>query len=487
MSILREGEGKEDEKGVTVKKEENFSEWYNQLVLKAELADYGPVQGTMAIMPYTYAIWERIQAIFNERIKSTGHQNAYFPLFIPESLFKKESEHLKGFTPELFWVTHSGDRELGERVAIRPTSETIIYHFMSRWIRSWRDLPMLLNQWCNITRAEIKDTKLFVRTSEFLWQEGHTAHETKEDAEKEVMIILNFYKELAEDYLAIPVLIGKKPESEKFAGAVYTTTIEGVMPDGKALQLGTSHYLGENFSKHFGVSFLDRESKTSNVHTTSWGMSTRMIGALIMLDSDDMGLILPPLIAPIQVVIVPILFSTEDKAGILKVANDLKSRIEKASIAVKLDDREERSPGFKFNYWEMRGVPVRIEIGPKDLKEESIVIARRDTKEKIKVKNSEAVKAVKKLLDGIQKSLLERNKKFMNQKIFDAKTYDEFRELIKKGFVKVNWCGSEECDKNIKNDTTATNRVIPFDEKKKGKCIYCGKSTETIAYFARSY
>ena len=283
----------EDQKGITVKKNEDFSEWYTQLVSKSELADYGPVKGTMAIMPYGYAIWERIQAIFDKMIKETGHTNAYFPLFIPESFFMRESEHVKGFAPELFWVTKSGDRELEERLAIRPTSETIIYHFMAKWIRSWRDLPMLLNQWCNVARAEIKATKPFVRTSEFLWQEGHTAHLTKEEAEKEVMLALNLYRELSEKYLAIPVILGTKSESEKFPGAVYTLAIEAIMPDGKALQSATSHYLGENFSKHFGVSVLNKEGKQQNVHTTSWGISTRIMGALAMLNSDDKGLMLP--------------------------------------------------------------------------------------------------------------------------------------------------------------------------------------------------
>jgi prolyl-tRNA synthetase len=480
-------EAREKDLGITVRKSEDFSEWYTQLVTKAELADYGPAQGTMAIMPHGYAIWEKIQSAFDSMIKATGHSNAYFPLFIPESFFLKESEHLKGFAPELFWVTKSGERELGERLAVRPTSETIIYHFFARWIRSWRDLPVLLNQWANITRAEIKATKLFIRTSEFLWQEGHTAHMTKDEAEKEVMMIVGFYKDIAEKHLAVPVLVGRKSESEKFAGAVYTTTIEAIMPDGKALQLGTSHYLGENFSKHFGVSFLDKEGKSQNVHTTSWGISTRMIGALAMLDSDDRGLILPPLVAPIQVVIVPIFYSDEDKASVMSASEGLKSRLEKKRLSVRLDMRTERSPGWKFNYWELKGVPVRIEVGPRDLKEGSVMVVRRDTGEKLKVRNEEAVKKAGRLLKEIQKNILKQNKKSMKEKIFAAKSYESFKEYVGKGFVKVNWCGKESCEKKIKEETTATNRVIPFDERKKGRCIVCGSETDIMAYFAKAY
>ena len=476
-----------DEKGITVRKSEDFSEWYIQLVTKAELADYGPVQGSMAIMPYGYAIWEKIQETLNTMIKASGHSNAYFPLLIPEGFFLKESEHIKGFAPELFWVTRAGERELGERLAIRPTSETIIYSFMAKWIRSWRDLPMLLNQWCNITRAEIKSTKLFIRTSEFLWQEGHTAHSTKEEAEKEVMDALGWYKELAEDYLSIPVLAGMKSESEKFAGAVYTMAIEAIMPDGKALQCGTSHYLGENFSKHFGVSYLDKEGKSRNAHTTSWGVSTRLMGALVMLNSDDKGLVLPPRIAPIQVVIVPIFYSDEDRTSITKAAEELKTKIEKKRISVKFDNREGRSPGYKFNYWELKGVPVRIEIGPRDLKEGGVVVTRRDTGEKTKVKNDDVVSTLSKLMKDIQRGSLKRNRLLMNDKIFKAGSYDRFKEYIAKGFVKVEWCGSADCEAKIKEETGATNRLISTDEKKKGRCIYCKKDTETVAYFARSY
>jgi prolyl-tRNA synthetase len=438
-------------------------------------------------MPYMYSIWENIQEKFNHMIKETNHLNAYFPLFIPESFFLKESEHLKGFAPELFWVTKSGDRELGEKVAIRPTSETMVYHFMSKWIRSWRDLPMLLNQWCNVARAEIKATRPFLRSSEFLWQEGHTAHATKEEAEKEVIMALEFYKELAEKYLAIPVILGTKTESEKFAGAVYTTTIEAIMPDGKALQSGTSHYLGENFSRHFDVSYADKDGNNKNVHTTSWGISTRLLGALIMLNSDDKGLMLPPKIAPIQAVIVPIFYSEEDKANVSEVASKLSKLLNKKDITTKFDDREGRSPGYKFNYWELKGVPIRIEIGPRDLKENNVVIVRRDTGEKITVKQEEVLKICKTLLKKIQKNIFKKNKELMSSLIFTAKNYDEFKEKVAKGFVKVLWCGSPECEEKIKADTTATSRAIPFKESKKGNCIYCNKPSEITVYFARSY
>lgn len=479
-------EEKTSELGISVKKADNFSEWYTQLVTKAELADYGPVQGTMAIMPYGYSIWERIQSLLDGMLKETGHSNTYFPMMIPESFFQKEAEHLKGFAPELFLITKSGDRDIGERLAIRPTSETIIYTFMAKWVRSWRDLPMLLNQWCNVTRAEIKATKLFIRTSEFLWQEGHTAHSTKEEAEKEVMMILDFYKEIAEKYLGMAVITGRKSDSEKFAGAVYTTTMEAIMPDGKALQLGTSHYLGSDFSKHFGVSFLDKEGRSQNVHTTSWAISTRMIGGLAMLDSDDKGLILPPLIAPIQVVIVPIIFSDDTKAEVLKVAEDIRAVLSK-KFSVKLDSRDDRSPGYKFNYWELKGVPIRIELGPRDLKEGMVVIVRRDTGEKLKVRNNEVQNAIKKLVKEIQKNIFKKNKESMRSMIFDAKDYDSFKEHIGKGFVRISWCGKEACEKKIKEETTATNRVIPFNEKKKGRCIICNDPTETLAYFAKAY
>ena len=445
------------------------------------------MQGTIAIMPYGYAIWEKIQSIFNEMIKSTNHENAYFPMFIPESFFLKESEHMKGFAPELFWITKSGNRDVGERFAVRPTSETIIYHFMSKWIRSWRDLPMLLNQWCNVARAEIKATRPFLRSSEFLWQEGHTAHATKEEAEKEVFLALDFYKELSEKYLSIPVITGMKSESEKFSGAVYTTTIESIMPDGKALQAGTSHYLGENFSKHFEVSYLDKEGKSQNVHTTSWGISTRLLGAIAMLDSDDKGLILPPMIAPIQVVIVPIFYSEEDNVAISNAASNLAKKLSKKHISVKFDNREGRSPGYKFNYWELKGVPIRIDIGPRDLKDGSIVIVRRDTGEKNTVKIDFAVTEIVKTLKAIQKNILNRNKEIMKERMFTANDYNQFKENVSKGFVKVSWCGSAECEEKIKAETTATTRAIPFNEKKKGRCIYCKKDTEIIVYFARSY
>jgi prolyl-tRNA synthetase len=476
-----------EEKGITVKKAENFPEWYTQVVLKAKLADYGPVHGTISFMPNSYAIWENLQRIFGKMIKDTNHLNAYFPMFIPESFLKKEAEHFAGITPEVWWVEHEGDNKLAERLAVRPTSETIIYYFMAKWIRSWRDLPLLLNQWCNIARAEIKDTKPFIRNHEFLWQEGHTAHATYEEAEKEVLMILDFYKNLAENYLAIPVIAGKKAPDEKFPGADYTTAIEGLMPDGKVLQCGTSHHLGQNFSKPFGVKFIDKDSKSKYVYTTSWGISTRLIGAIVMTHGDDKGLVLPPKIADIQAVVIPIFYSDGDKGKIVTKARELRSSIEKAGFRVQIDEREGYSPGYKFNEWEMRGVPVRVELGPKDISEGKAVLVRRDTGEKTKVEMDKVASSLNKLMDEIQNNLFKKAKKFLDDNTYVAKNYKEFKEMIGKGFVKVNWCGKEECDLKIKEETQATNRIIPFGDKKKGKCIYCGDNTETIAYFAKAY
>ncbi|MEM7825295.1 MAG: proline--tRNA ligase, partial [Candidatus Aenigmatarchaeota archaeon] len=387
-----------EQEGLTVKKSENFSEWYVQALLKSELIDYGPVQGTIVLREYSYEIWEKIQSIFNKMIKKSGHKNVYFPLLIPESFLKKEAEHFKGFVPEVFWVTHAGDEKLGERLAIRPTSETIVYYFFSRWIRSWRDLPLLLNQWCNILRAEIKSTKPFVRTSEFLWQEGHTAHATKEEADKEVMLILKFYQDLIEKYLGIPVLVGKKSDREKFAGALYTTTLEAIMPDGKALQMGTSHNLGQNFSKPFEIKFMDKDKKEKYAWTTSWGISTRLIGAVVMTHGDDKGIIIPPRIAPYKAVIVPIYYKKKEKDVLIKKSVKILEMLNKNGIEVIIDKREEYTPGWKFNEWELKGVPLRIEIGPKDIKNNQVVVVRRDNNEKIKIKEKDVLKKIKVLL-----------------------------------------------------------------------------------------
>lgn len=478
-----------EQEGITVKKSEDFSEWYTQVVQKAELAEYGPVQGSICIKQYAFAIWEKIQKIFDDKIKKTGHKNAYFPLLIPESFLRKEAEHFKGFVPEVFWVTHSGDKKIGERLAVRPTSETIIYHFYSKWIRSWRDLPLLLNQWCNILRAEIKSTKPFIRTSEFLWQEGHTAHATKEDADKEVILMLKEYQDLMENYLAIPVLIGKKTEMERFAGALYTTTLEAIMPDGKALQMGTSHNLGQNFSKPFKIKFLDKNGEQKYVWTTSWGMSTRLIGALIMVHGDDKGLILPPKIAPHQIVIVPIFYGVKEKKNVLRKSNEIKKTLEKNGLSVILDDREGYTPGWKFNEWELKGIPLRIEIGPTDIKKKQVVLVRRDTSEKITVKGSKLVTGTKQVLEKIQRNLFNRAKKFLDDHTTTIKTYDEFKEVLGKGgFIRACWCSSKKCEEKIKEETGATIRVIPLkDEKIFSKCIYCNKKADKVVYFARSY
>ena len=481
----------EDEKniGITVKKEQDFSEWYTQIVLKGEFADYGPVQGTIAYRPAAYALWERIQQIFDGMIKKTGHRNVYFPLLIPESYLLKEKQHVEGFKAEVFWVTHGGDNELGERYAVRPTSETIIYGFYSKWVRSWRDLPVLLNQWCNVLRAEIKSTKPFVRGSEFLWQEGHTVHATEKEQDSEVMMILNFYKEICENYLALPVLVGRKSEREKFPGAVYTTTFELMMPDGKALQGGTSHGFGHNFSKPFNIKFLDRENKSQYAFTTSWGISTRLIGALLMVHGDDKGAVLPPKVAPVQVVIVPI-YKTGEEKDVLKKANEVKKSLEDHGVSVTLDDRDDRTPGWKFSEHEMRGTPIRIEIGPRDVKEKKLVIVRRDTFEKKSVDEHIAVAAVENLLSDMQRNLFAKAKAALDKQTSEVSDYHKFKEIIEKkgGYIRAEWCGDDKCEEKVKEETGATLRVIPFDQPKTfGKCIVCGKKAKFNAYFARSY
>jgi len=476
--------------GVTVKKSEDLSEWYTQVILKSGLADYAPVKGCMIFRELSYAIWEKIQQIFNEKIKRTGHKNVYFPLFIPESFLKKEAEHFAGFVPEVAWVTIGGDTPLEERLAIRPTSETIIYATFAKWIRSWRDLPVKVNQWCSVVRWETKATKLFLRTREFLWQEGHTVHATKEEADQEVMLILNEYRDIMENYLAIPVLVGRKSESEKFAGALYTTTLEAVMPDGKALQMGTSHNLGQNFSKVFDIKFIGEDEKEHHVWQTSWGISTRVIGAMVMVHGDDKGLVIPPKVAPIQAVIVPIPYKTADSSAIFAKARQVYEKLDKAGISTVLDDRKEYTPGWKFNDWELKGVPVRVEIGPKDVAHGQVTLARRDTFEKMVVKDEDVVEAIKGLLDDIQRNLFNRAKKFLEDHITNVRSYDEFKEVLrtKGGFIRASWCGSPECEQKIKEETGATIRLIPFErETPISNCIYCGGEAKELVYFARSY
>jgi prolyl-tRNA synthetase len=475
--------------GITVKKSEDFSEWYTQVVLKAGLADYAPVKGFIVLRPYGYAIWESIRDILDRRFKETGHQNGFLPLLIPESLLSKEEDHFAGFTPEVFWVTKAGDNDLGERLALRPTSETLAYSIFSKWITSYRDLPLKINYWNTALRAEIKATKPFIRTSEFLWQEGHTVHATEEEAEEEVRLILDIYKDLVEDYLAVPALTGYKSESEKFVGAKYTTTLEGLMADGRALQMGTSHHLAQNFSKPFEIKYLGKDTKEHFAWQTSWGVSWRLIGALIMVHGDDKGLVLPPQVAPIQVVIVPI-HKDKDAEVVKGKAGEIESELKKAGIRAHMDGRDEYTSGWKFNEWEMKGVPLRVNIGPRDIEKGQVEFVRRDTKEKMQGDRAKLVDAATLLLAKIQDSLLARAKAFLNENISRPTTYGEFKSIIegRGGFVMAGWCGREECENKIKEETGADIRALPFDQNDRpAKCIYCGQDGKKAAIFARAY
>jgi prolyl-tRNA synthetase len=469
---------------------EDYSRWYNDIVQRAELASHAPVRGCMVIRPYGYAIWENLQAALDKRFKETGHVNAYFPLLIPESFLKKEAEHVEGFSPELAVVTIGGGETLEEPLVVRPTSETIIGHMYAEWIQSYRDLPLLINQWANVVRWEMRP-RLFLRTTEFLWQEGHTAHATANEAQEETLNMLEIYREFAEEQAAIPVIKGRKSESEKFAGAVNSYTIEAMMGDKRALQAATSHYLGENFAKAFNIQFLDQDNQQQLVHTSSWGMSTRMIGAIVMAHGDDNGLRLPPNLAPIQVVIVPIGKSDEEKAKVLPVATNVFNDLKAAGIRVKLDDRNEMTPGFKFNDWEMRGVPLRIEIGPKDLDNEQVTFARRDMpgrEGKTPISMNCIVNSARDMLATIQKALFDAALAFRNANMRTVNTYDEFQEAVTEGFVMAWWCGERECEAAIKEDTKATSRCIPFDQPGgTGNCVRCGKTSKEQAVFARSY
>lgn len=475
--------------GITVKKNEDFSEWYTQVVIKAQLTDYAPVKGLIVLRPYGYSIWEFLKSSIDQKLKTTGHENGFLPVLIPESLLSKETTHFAGFTPEVFWVTHSGDTEIGDRLALRPTSETLAYSMYSKWIKSWRDLPLKINFWNSALRAEIKSTKPFLRTSEFLWQEGHTVHSTKEEAEEEVMTILDIYRRTVEDELAIPVILGKKSEKEKFVGAVYTTTMESIMPDGKALQMGTSHFLGQNFSKPFDVKFLDKQNIETFAWQTSWGVSWRLIGALIMVHGDDKGLILPPRVAPIQVVIVPIYSSQSDKDTILKKADIIKEVLAKKGMRIHIDSRDEFTPGYKFHDWEMKGVPLRIEIGPKDLAKDKMVLVRRDNLKKSDLPFDNTEEGIIKTLDVIQHDLFEKANNLLNEHTRDVIDFDEFKKLMETGmFLYSPWCGNQKCEETIKEATGADIRVIPFDGKRSNApCIVCKNPSMTDAMFARGY
>ncbi len=470
-----------DSKGLTVKKSEDFSEWYTQVVQKAELADYAPIRGFMIIRPRAYSIWEKLQERFNRYLKNTGVKNAYFPLLIPESFFKREAEHAKGFAPELAYIE---GKEEGERYAIRPTSETIMYDSYSKWIRSWRDLPLLINQWANVLRWEVKQTKPFVRTREFLWQEGHCAFENEEEADANMMEIIREYRKMVEEMLAIPVIVGRKSKMETFAGAKRTMAIESLMPDGKALQMGTSHNLGQGFAKVFGVSFKDRDEKDKYVWQTSWGFSTRLIGAMIMTHSDDKGLVLPPNVAEHKAVIVPILFE-DSKDKVLKKAKEIEKTLGRQNVI--FDDREGYSPGWKFSEWEMKGIPLRIEIGPKDLEKKQATIVRRDNGKKEYVKEKDVGKRVGEILEEIQNSLFANAKKFLDSSFDSAKDMKELKKKIEEGkIVKVYMKDSAEIEQNIKEYTGANSRIIE-PSSKEGHCVVSGEKVNTIAYIARSY
>ncbi|HUT96285.1 MAG TPA: proline--tRNA ligase [Candidatus Paceibacterota bacterium] len=462
------------------KQSEDFSKWYNDVVLKAGMADYSPVKGCMIIKPYGYAVWENIQKAMDIKIKELGAENAYFPLFVPERFFKKEAEHVGGFNPQVAWVTHGGGKKLEEKLAVRPTSETIMYDVFKNWIQSYRDLPLKINQWANIVRWEMR-TRLFLRTMEFLWQEGHTAHATEKEADEMAQAALKMYRDFAEEYLAIYSIPGKKTDAEKFAGANYTLTFEALMKDGKALQMGTSHQLGQNFSKSFGIEFLDEKGKKNNVWQTSWGISTRMIGAIIMAHGDDKGLVLPPKITQYQIVIIPISFDAKVKSFVSKIEKILKDK--KIRFLV---DNKEQSPGWKFNEWELKGAPLRLEIGPKEAKENRITYVLRDELKK----NSISLKQFnpEKLLDEMQKRLFVKSKKFTEDNTNEAKSYDEFKKILKEkgGFIKAHWCGDAKCEKKIQDETKATIRCIPFGKNKIGKCIKCGKEGKEVL-FAKAY
>jgi prolyl-tRNA synthetase len=469
---------------------EDFSEWYNQLVLRAELADYAPVRGCMIVRPYGWALWENITAQLDRRFKATGHVNAAFPLLIPQSFISKEQSHVAGFSPELAVVTHGGGEKLEEPLVIRPTSETIIGHAYAKWIQSYRDLPVLINQWNSVVRWELR-TKLFLRTLEFFWQEGHTAHATYEEAEAETRQMLDIYYDFAVNEAAIPVIPGRKSQSERFAGADATYSIEAMMGDGKALQAGTSHNLGQNFAKAFEIKYLDQAGALQHCWTTSWGLSTRFIGAIIMVHGDDQGLILPPRLAPHQVVIVPIFKTDEEKALVFEAAKKIREQLGKADIRVKVDEREGQSPGFKFNDWEMRGVPLRMEIGPKDVAKGRVVLARRDKpgKEgKTFVSQEGIAESVSQQLSAIQKALFDRALTFRNLHTFEPKNLEEFRIAVEQGFARSFWCGDPKCEEQIKESTKATLRCIPTDQPGgSSACIFCGKPSREIAIFGKAY
>ena len=475
--------------GITVKKTDDFSEWYTQTVIKSELVDYAPVKGLIVLRPDGYSIWESIKSSLDKKFAATGHRNGFLPTLIPESLLTKEKDHFAGFNPEVFWVTKSGEGELGDRLALRPTSETLAYTLFSKWIRSWRDLPLKINFWNTALRAEIKATKPFLRTSEFLWQEGHTVHTNSDEAQKEVTDILELYKKTVEEELAIPVITGKKSEKEKFVGAVYTFTMESLMPDGKALQMGTSHFLGQNFSKPFEVKYADKENVKNYAWQTSWGVSWRLIGGMIMVHGDDKGLVLPPRVAPIQVIIMPIFYSDEDKEKIQKISKEIEDKLQDAKIRVQVDNREQLTPGFKFNDWEMKGIPLRIEIGPKELEKNQVTFARRHNRQKDDQQITGLVERVVSELDKIHDDMFLDAKKILEDRTVEVNTYDDFKKELEKGrLIKAPICDNPECEEKIKEETSADVRVITEDANDtNSKCIKCSNQSVIKPLFARGY
>lgn len=468
----------------------DFNDWYNTLVLKADMAEHGPVRGTMIIKPYGWALWENLQAGLDRRFKATGHQNAGFPLFIPESFIKREAKHVEGFAPELAVVTHAGGEELDEPLVVRPTSETVIGYAFSKWVQSYRDLPILINLWNSVVRWELR-TKLFIRSSEFYWQEGHTAHATEEEAAFETRQMLDVYADFAINDAAIPVIAGEKSESERFAGADRTFTIEAMMGDRRGLQAGTSHNLGQNFAKAFEIRYLDHNNELQNCWTTSWGLSTRFIGAIIMVHGDDQGLVMPPRMAPYQAVIVPIFRNDEEKVIVMNSVNQLNQQLVESGIRVKVDDREQLTPGFKFHDWEMRGVPVRVEVGPRDVAKRSVALARRDIpgrEGKQFVPQEGLSEVVANLLEDIHHAMYAKAQKFLESNTHRPRDYSEFKDVIEDGFARVWWDGSTEDEERIKEETRATIRCLPLDTPEgRGTCFYSGRETDQVAVFGRGY
>ena len=465
---------------------EDFSQWYTDVIKQTELCDYAPVRGCMIIRPYGYAIWERIQAEMDARFKETGAENVYFPMLIPDSMLLKEAEHVEGFAPEVAWVTHGGTEKLQERLAVRPTSETIFCAMYSKWVQTWRDLPMMYNQWCSVMRWE-KATRPFLRTSEFLWQEGHTIHATAEEAEEETLRMLEVYREVAEDVLALPVYVGRKSEKERFAGARDTYSMEAMMQDGKALQAGTSHNFGTNFAEAYEIQYQSKEGKLEYVHETSWGVSTRLIGAIIMTHGDERGLRLPPKIAPVQAVILPI---AAHKGGVMEACEKLFTELKGAGFRVKLDDRDTVSPGFKFNDWELKGVPVRLEVGPRDLENGVVTVFRRDTLEKFTLPLNDIREKLSELLEDIQRSLYEQARAFRDTHTWNVGNMEELGKAVESGFAKAMWCGEQACEDEIKEKFNATSRNMPFDQAGEtfgNTCVCCGKKAKHVIYFAKAY